>query len=140
MHRICVKLTLAEKKQLNMRTVKYAGLISNFLSIACCFHCLALPLLIGILPVTGVIFLRDPKTEILFLLCQIAFCFFSLCFGFRKHNKLTPAIAAIIGIFALYYQHSFKYHLLLSSFAAICFISSNLLNRKLCKSCSHCQH
>jgi|SRR5919198_5623303 hypothetical protein len=64
------------------------------LSILCAIHCIAIPLLIAVLPLWGVGLLPGEGVGRGFLVCGIIFATGSLCWGFRLHRRWR-------GIFAL---------------------------------------
>src|ERR1035441_6691699 len=59
-----------------------------FLSLACAIHCLAVPLLLGILPLMGLSFLLSWKWEALFICAAMFLATLSFCWGYRLHRKV----------------------------------------------------
>ncbi len=88
------------------------------ISLACAVHCIALPLLIALLPLFGLSFLLDQTIEKVFLISTICLAAFSLCWGFVIHKKiqalLVYAAAAsmiICAVFILPHHHGHEnYH------------------------------
>lgn len=82
------------------------------LSLSCAVHCIALPLLLVLLPLLRLEFLLDPTLEKLFVVATIGLATANLWWGCRQHGKrwLLPlfAIAAamlVTGIFILPHTH-----------------------------------
>ncbi len=96
-------------------TNKLHGSIDKFgavISLACAIHCIAIPLLIALLPLSGLSFLLDQTIEKIFLIPTICLAAFSLCWGFLIHKKiqalLVYAAAAsmiICAVFILPHHH-----------------------------------
>ena len=57
------------------------------LSLACALHCLAVPLLLSLLPFAGVGFLAGGSVETAFLGTSLVLAVGSLCWGFRIHHQ-----------------------------------------------------
>jgi MerC mercury resistance protein len=102
-------------------------------SIACAFHCAALPLLISSLPVFGVNIVNNAPFEYGMIL--LAFCIgsFSLVHGYRKHHgRLIPMLFFAAGMgFLLAKQRWHDYELGLLPFAVVFIVSAHLLNFRL---------
>ncbi|MFN8357920.1 MAG: MerC domain-containing protein [Spirosomataceae bacterium] len=74
--------------------------IGFWLSVACAIHCLAMPVLITLLPFVGSSFLADHETELYVLGGSWLLAGVLLFLDFRKHHQRLPLIllAASIGI------------------------------------------
>src|SRR4051812_1591080 len=60
------------------------------LSLACGVHCLAMPLLIAIIPAIGFSFLVHGWFEVLMLVLSVVISSCGFCWGFKKHRKIDP--------------------------------------------------
>lgn len=113
------------------------------LSFACAVHCLAVPFLITLLPLIGLGFMADHAFEAVMLVVAVGLATASLCWGTRVHKKskvlLFLAAAAIlfaVGFFAFGGLH----HWLFIAFGGTCLAAGHIVNRRLCRTCSHCSH
>lgn len=115
-----------------------AGSISNCLSVACVLHCLAMPIIVALLPAIGIAIVAKGAIEMVLILLAISLCLCSLCWGYRRHkNYLTFSflISGAIWLFmSHYYHHSFTYSIL----GCGSLIFANILNKRLCKKCQTC--
>ncbi len=152
-------------------TDKFHGRIDKFgavVSFACAVHCIAIPMLITLLPLLGLSFLLDQTIEKIFLVSTICLAAFSLCWGFVIHKKIqallvyTAAASMIIcAVFILPHHHGHDNHqnltmtsasetvvshpqsdpfgLLLLLAGSSAIALSHILNRHFCKSCIKCK-
>ena len=139
-------------------------------SLMCAIHCLAMPVLLVVLPTLGLGFLLNESLERGFVIGSVVLAVANTCWGFRVHRKSRVVWCATIGgVFLLcatfghshqtesahmHHDHAGHDHgqyqeehpqstwgglaLLLGGAAFI--TSAHLLNRRFCKSCSHCEH
>jgi hypothetical protein len=118
-----------------------AGAAASWL---CAAHCLALPLLIGVLPLVGLSFLLEETTEKVFIGISVGLAVISLLPSyFREHKKLQAIFLAIAGIGLITLTHFlFEENLTLKIVflitGAILISSAHLLNRRLCRECRAC--
>lgn len=120
-----------------------AGKISVLTSIACAIHCMALPLLLPLLPVMGLSFLANETVELLMILFAISFAAFSLFTAFFKyHQRLYPLYLLSIAAFLMIFRHSWGEALELYILVAgvIVLSAANYLNHRLCHSCPKHHH
>ena len=87
-------------------------LVGTYLSLACAIHCIALPLLVVVLPLVGLSFFLNHTVEKVFVVASILLAAFNLCWGYTVHKKIRallmfPAAAAMIisGMFVLPHHH-----------------------------------
>jgi len=108
-------------------------------SVACAFHCAALPLLISSLPVFGVNIINNAYFESGMILLAFGVGSISLFHGYRKHHgRMVPILLFTAGItFLLAKQRWHDYELGLLPFAVIFIVWAHLLNFKLSKGLPH---
>jgi hypothetical protein len=63
---------------------------------ACAVHCIATPLIVGILPVIGLPLL-DPRTEWIFLSLSLTLSSFAVFSGCRRHRQWMPVAMFAVG-------------------------------------------
>ena len=111
---------------------------------ACAVHCLALPFLVGVLPLVGLSFLLEETTERVFIGISVVIAVFGLLPAyFREHGKLRSIFLAAAGIGLIVLTHFlFEENLtakILFLIAGAGLISAaHLLNRRLCRECAFC--
>ncbi len=118
-----------------------AGITASWL---CAVHCLALPFLIGVLPLVGLSFLLDETTERIFILISVLLAALSLLPAyFREHGKIRSIILAASGVGLIVMTHFFleenlavKVVFLIAG--AILISVAHLVNRRLCRECAVC--
>jgi MerC mercury resistance protein len=125
-------------------TVTHAWLdqIGIGLSFACAIHCMALPLLVAVLPLTGLGFLVQSPTEALLVLASPVLAAGSLCWGFRLHRRWHVFVvlsAALVLIGAGRSLVDELYEIVLMVAGALLLVGGHLMNRHLCRSCLKCQ-
>jgi hypothetical protein len=111
------------------------------LSLACAIHCVATPLLVALLPLAGTSFLVEEQIEATLILVSVTFSAGNLCWGFRLHRKrrallILGASLAFIATGQLVSEGPYEVVLLVSG--ALLLASSQLLNRRLCRTCLRC--
>lgn len=121
----------------------HLGKLSVIASVACLIHCIALPLILPLLPLVGVSFLSDKTTEIWITIGVLVCAGASLLIGFFKyHQKLFPvylfAVSAVLMMYSQSLPHS-KGHFVLAA-GAICMTAAHIANIRLCKTCPTCDH
>ncbi len=65
----------------------------------CLVHCLALPLLLSLLPSLTFIEAGHDATHYLLISWVVLFCLFSIIPGYRKHGQKTVLILMLVGLF-----------------------------------------
>lgn len=83
--------------------VTHRGLVDRlgaFLGFACALHCIAMPLLVGVLPAMGLGFLTDHAFDLAIVALASGFAFFAARSGWRAHRDLR-VVAAFVGAVAL---------------------------------------
>jgi len=110
-------------------------------SFACALHCLAMPFVVGILPLMGLGFLADHTTEAIFIVLSICLAMLSLCWGLKTHKNYKAFIVFLFSAFLIgsgIFLVSETFHLMFIVMGAIGIATSHLLNIKLCRSCTSC--
>ena len=105
-----------------MRTIPKVSLhhhldsIGAFLSLACAIHCIAIPILVGILPLIGLSFFLNQTVEKVFVIASIVLAAVNLCWGYTIHKKIrilamffAAAVMVISGMFVLPHSHTFDH-------------------------------
>ena len=118
-----------------------AGVAASWL---CSIHCLALPFLIGVLPIVGLSFLLEETTERVFIGISIAIAGLSLLPAyFREHGKLRSIFLATGGISLivlthLLFEENLTAKIVFLIVGAILISAAHLVNRRLCRECAVC--
>lgn len=105
----------------------------------CFWHCLLMPLLIGVLPIVGMSFLLHGWMEWMLMGVGVGFTFISLCWGFRTHGKYRVFALLLASVAWLAVAHKTEHPALFSGVGAGCMMVANFMNRRLCKTCDHCK-
>lgn len=86
-------------------------------SVLCAVHCLAMPLLLTLLPAVGLSFLLDETLEKAFVIGAVLLAALNSCWGYRLHRKSRVFIFILIGsallliaTFAMDHQHLHHSH------------------------------
>ena len=105
----------------NLFSMKYSfvGLHSDFFgllaSLLCIVHCLSVPILTSLLPLTGLYLVENPLIEIGIIILSLVITVYALTKRFNKKNlNLTPIIFAVLGfafIFLAGWTHTETYEL-----------------------------
>lgn len=118
-----------------------AGITASWL---CAVHCLALPFLIGVLPLVGLSFLLEETTERVFIGISAALAALSLLPAyFGEHGKLRSIFLAAAGIGLivlthLLFEENLTLKIIFLVIGAILISAAHFLNRRLCRACQVC--
>ncbi len=114
-------------------------------SLACAVHCALLPLVVTLLPLVGLRFLADERTEWALLGLSALLASSSLGLGYREHRKRQALLVLSLGMTALVTGHILEE----SHFETVGVIgvvlggctvaAAHFLNRHLCRTCRSCQ-
>lgn len=111
------------------------------LSFACAIHCIAMPLVITVLPLLGLGILAHSKFETFMFITTISLASASLCWGtmIHKETRILLFVAAAIILFFLggFSVHGQKEAIFVGT-GGLCLAVGHYINRRLCKSCVHC--
>lgn len=111
---------------------------------ACAVHCLALPFLVGVLPLVGLSFLLSEATERVFIGISVVIAVFGLLPAyFREHGKLRSIFLAAAGIGLIVLTHFLFEENLTAKITflivgALLISAAHLFNRRLCRECALC--
>jgi len=105
------------------------------MSLICGIHCLAMPFVLGIMPVA---FSSGSFTEFLIITISAALATYLLVNDFKKHRKVYPLIILSLGVLILFGSHFTEVHAYLSAFAGMILFSSFMLNRFYTKKYNIC--
>jgi hypothetical protein len=113
-------------------------------SCACAVHCFLMPLVISALPLLGLSFFADGRTEWAFVCLSMALGLFSLLPGYLKHHKRRrPLIYFVAGICLiiiarLLLEEDFRLETPVVVTGGLLVATAHLINLKLCKICRAC--
>jgi len=119
----------------------HLGNLGAIASIACLIHCLALPLILPILPLLGMSFLSNKTAELWVTSTVLLLAGASLLIGFFKyHQKLFPIYLFGVSALLMVYSHSFghDYEHWILGLGALSMVGAHIVNIKLCKTCPTC--
>lgn len=114
-----------------MKTEKLAA-TGTFL---CLIHCMSMPIMLALLPTTAAFYYGNWAEKVLLAVASVS-NLYGLCWGYKKHEKIYPAMLFSVGFTLMAYHGNF----ILTILGSLSFISSMLLNRYLCRSCEGCNH
>lgn len=77
--------------------------LGAFLGLACAIHCIAMPLLLGVLPALGLGFLADHTFDLVIVVLASIFAFFAARSGLRSHGdrRIVKGFVAAVLLLAL---------------------------------------
>ncbi len=108
------------------------------LSFACAIHCIAMPLLVTILPLIGLGFLANERAELVLITVAIGLAIGSLAWGVRHHRSWRAFLILIVALtFVATARTAVEgtFEVVFYSIGAILLASAHLVNRHLCKTC-----
>lgn len=123
------------------------GFWSSFI---CAIHCTILPLILIVIPTSGVYLFINETFELIFLVVSLFINIANLCFGYKLHksNKALGVLASGLFLFLvgrLLHRHNHEQIIQYDLFnifmiaGGIMMACSNLINSKLCHSCQKCE-
>ena len=118
-------------------------------SIICAVHCTLLPLLIIIIPTTGVYLFINETFEFVLLGLSLLFNIANLCFGYKQHKSNKAVAVLAVGLFVfvigkLMHQHNHHNGIHFDLFnifmvaGGLLMALSSLINDKMCRHCKTC--
>lgn len=146
---------MEETKAINLNeSADRAGLI---VSVLCCLHCMAIPLLVMFTPSVASIF-ENPLIHSLSIFIVVPVGLYAFVKNLKVHSDKRPLIIGVLGMAAILFGH-FKHLFLLAEHAGhahhvhtigpveivasiiggLALIAAHMLNIKLCR-CHHCDH
>ena len=112
------------------------------LSVACAIHCLAMPLLVAVLPLIGLGFLATERAEVFLISGAIVLAIGSLAWGVRHHRRWRALLILIVALaFVATARTAVEgaFEVVFYSIGGILIASAHLVNRHLCKTCPTCE-
>lgn len=112
------------------------------LSFTCAIHCLAMPLLVTILPLIGLSFLVSEPAELAIIGGAVVLALGSIVWGIRHHRSWRAFLVLVVGIAFIATAHSSAegvFEVILHSSGGILLATAHLVNRHLCKTCPVCE-
>ncbi|MCE2414272.1 MerC domain-containing protein [Candidatus Poribacteria bacterium] len=127
------------KRHFNQELVDTTGAC---LSVACAVHCLAMPLLVAVLPLIGLGFFATERAELVLISGAIALAIGSLAWGVRHHRRwraLLILIVAVVFIATARTAVEGTFEAVFYSIGGILLASAHLVNRYLSETCPACE-
>ena len=115
--------------------------VGVWLTSLCALHCIALPVILPLIPMLAGSFFAEEWFERTVLLLSIAVGFVALLIGFYKyHRQLYPLYSLAMGGFIYWQKDMFGHHLepLVVTIGAVLIIAAHIINMRLCKACKGC--
>lgn len=112
------------------------------LSFACAIHCIAMPLLVTILPLIGLGFLTSEPAELVIIGGAVVLAMVSIVWGVRHHRSWRAFLILVVALAFITTAHMAAegtYEVILHSTGGVLLASAHLLNRHLCKTCPACE-
>ncbi len=121
--------------------IKNISKVGPIAGVACFAHCCLMPILIAVLPAFGLSFLLSGWFELGLMGLGILIPLTTMCIGFKRHKSLWPFCFMVSSALWWYIGHQSHHHFLFLMFGGLTFLAANILNHRLCRSCSHgCNH
>ena len=111
------------------------------LSFACAIHCMAMPLLVTILPLIGLGFLANERAELFLITGAVVLGIGSLAWGVRLHRSWRALLVLIVALAFITTSRTAvegTFEVVFYSIGGILLASAHLVNRHLCKTCPAC--
>ena len=83
------------KRYFNQEFVDNTGACLSF---ACAVHCLAMPLLVAVLPLIGLGFLVGERAELVIIISAVALAIGSLAWGIRHHRSWRAFLILVVAL------------------------------------------
>ena len=112
------------------------------LSVACAVHCLAMPLLVAVLPLIGLGFFATERAELVLISGAIGLAIGSLAWGVRNHRSWRAFLILIVALTFIATARTAvegTFEMVFYSIGGILLASAHLVNRHLCKTCPTCE-
>ena len=127
------------KRYFNQELVDTTGAC---LSVACAIHCLAMPLLVAVLPLIGLGFFATERAEVVLISGAIALAIGSLAWGVRHHRRWRALLILIVALAFITTARTAvegTFEVVFYSIGGVLLASAHLVNRHLCKTCPTCE-
>jgi hypothetical protein len=112
------------------------------LSLACAIQCMTAPVLLSVLPLSGLGPLVAGAVETVFVIASVGLAVASHCWGFRVHGKrrvFLIMVAAMVMIMTGRSVADGPYEMALVTAGALLLTAGHLVNRHLCEACLSCE-
>lgn len=112
------------------------------LSVACAIHCLAMPLLVAVLPLIGLSFLVGERAEVVMIIGAAVLATGSLVWGVRHHRSWRVFLILVVALAFIATGRTAvegTFEIVFHSVGGILLASAHLVNRHLCKTCPACE-
>ena len=126
------------KNFFNVKTLDNTGIC---VSLACAIHCLAMPILITVLPLIGLSFLTTETGELVIIGSAVLISIVSLTVGHNQHKQVHAflfLISALCLISVLKIGLLESVEIIAHVFIGILIAGSHFMNRYLCSKCEKC--
>lgn len=122
-------------------TLRCLDVVGSTASLCCAVHCIALPLVITLLPVLGLGFLSSEGFEWGMIAVSITLATLALCWGRRVHGNSRTLYAIPVAVLLFIFAQTFHGdgHWICMALGGTALAAGHLLNRRLCCKCSHCK-
>lgn len=132
-------MTIGQSRSLH-KTIDKVG---SWASAICAVHCIGTPLLLILLPFSGIAWLADENYERIFIFISCSLATASICWGVFKHRNPTVLFLLSMGILTIVVAHHYhETHNYLGSglmcLGGVILCGCHWLNIKLCGACSAC--
>lgn len=120
----------------------FVDTIGACLSFPCAVHCLAMPLLVTVLPLLGLGFLVSESAEWVLIIGAIGIAAASLTWGVRHHRSWRAFLIWVVALAFIVTSHTFaegSFEVVLHGGGGILLAAAHLANRYLCKTCPVCE-
>ncbi len=127
-------------KIINQEFVDKTGACISF---ACAIHCMAMPLLITLLPLVGLGFLVSEPSELVIIGVAVVLAVGSIVWGVRHHRSWRAFLVLVVALAFIATAHitaEGTFEVILHGTGGILLATAHLLNRHLCKTCPACEH
>ena len=128
--------------KISAKTHSHLDTVGACVSFACAVHCIALPLVITLLPLLGLGFLAGHAFESAMLIISVSLATASLCWGSSIHGNrqiLLFLLAAILLFSIGFFMFEGTNHWVLIGLGGFCLMTGHILNRRMCHACGHCK-
>ena len=127
------------KERFNQEMVDNAGAC---LSLACAIHCLAMPLLVAVLPLIGLGFLASERAEFVIVIGAITLATGSLVWGVRHHRRWRAFLILVVALAFIATARTAvegPFEIAFHSLGGVLLATAHITNRHLCKTCPVCE-
>lgn len=125
-----------------LRAIGQWDLAGVGVSVACVVHCVAPPLLVLLIPATGVAWLSDPTLGWVFVGIAASIAIAALGAGFARHRRREPLMLGLVGLVVMAMGHglasSSTWEMVAGGAGGAALITAHLRNRALIRAAARC--